>query len=164
MYLVHNVEQSVHTHTHLCIGILILRTYALYGLRRRILIYLALSWAVLSVTTGLVSIKLGQRADIPTSLIAASRLCPLVRTADPAASSFWASPLLLDTTVFILTIRKTRKYTQDRNSRNIIAAVSFVKAYLRDATMYYVAVLLMHILNCLTTILVSDGIKTLGGR
>ncbi|KAF8501275.1 hypothetical protein JB92DRAFT_2976714 [Gautieria morchelliformis] len=141
--------------------ITILRTYALYTLSKRILISLAALWVVATLLMALVLTGFGKRISSSASQIAATtKICLLGRRSTKRTAIFWAAQLVLDTTVFVLTVRKTAKYTQHRHSRNSITGL--INVYLRDGAVYYVGVCGIHLLNFLITFLASPGLKTLG--
>ncbi|KAF8482368.1 hypothetical protein JB92DRAFT_3034464 [Gautieria morchelliformis] len=123
--------------------ITILRTYALYTLNKRILLSLGALWVVTTVLMALVLTSFGLGAA------ATAEICLLGRTLSKLVSVFWAAQLVLDTTVFVLTVRKTSKYTRHRHPRNPVTAL--VNVYLRDGAVYYVGVFGIHLLNFLIT-------------
>ncbi|KAF8585736.1 hypothetical protein K439DRAFT_1632417 [Ramaria rubella] len=143
--------------------IMILRTFALYGLNKRLLAFLAFLWGVGIAFMVFTVLYLGVPLNLPPELIVASKLCLLGHQVTASSSVFWAGPLLLDTVIIVLTIRKTGMYRKEVRWEGAATSMAVVKIYLIDGILYYFVVCLAHLLNLLLTVFAPDGFKNIAG-
>ncbi|KAF8572556.1 hypothetical protein K439DRAFT_1270680, partial [Ramaria rubella] len=74
---------------------------------------------------------------------------------------FWASPLLGDTVIFVLTLMKTRQYSIMIRE---LTRTSMLRLLLRDGTLYYASVCIIHMVNLFLILMAPPDLKPIGGR
>jgi len=83
--------------------------------------------------------------------------CLIVPSRDiKIAGVYWATPLLGDTTIFFMTLRKSREYAMS------ISGTPLLEVFLRDGILYYIVILFTHMLNLLLFMLAPADIKPIG--
>ncbi|KAF9458942.1 hypothetical protein BDZ94DRAFT_1312843 [Collybia nuda] len=133
-----------------CELIMILRVYALYGRRRPILVLLMVLWT-LQIILSSISMKLGFPVPLPAGLVgciftARSKLFPAV----------WVTPLITDSTIFFLTMWRTRDYIKRSNN------TPTMRVFIRDGLLYFLVIFVANLMNTLTFFLAVDDLKAVG--
>ncbi|KAF8582574.1 hypothetical protein K439DRAFT_1635228, partial [Ramaria rubella] len=128
--------------------IMILRVFALYGAHVPILVFLGL-------------LLVGEALVLITPLFirnASDQPLPgcLGLSSSKTSSFYWASPVVQDTVMFLLTIKKSRQYTNSTNGTSI----TLLKVFLRDGFLYYVVLGMTHCLNSLLLFRAPEFLKT----
>ncbi|GJJ15633.1 hypothetical protein Clacol_009911 [Clathrus columnatus] len=104
--------------------------------------------------------RIGHRADAPDWVISLTRLCLVGRSFESLSSIYYVGLLIVDTTIFIMTLYKVRLIMRNRVKH--LSGRELVIRLLRDGAMYYVVVCLTHFVNFLLTLLGDDSYRTLG--
>ncbi|KAI0720946.1 hypothetical protein C8T65DRAFT_800688 [Cerioporus squamosus] len=132
--------------------ILILRTYALYGRSRRILVALSALGLVLVAGTLIAGTVKTKAVTANTSSQYTFVGCDLSLSAEQGFRSAigWIAMLCLDTTVFVLTVAKTIHMRHEIRQR-------LLQVLFRDGAMYYGILVVANIANILTFLAPNIG-------
>jgi len=161
--------------------IMAFRVYALYQARRLILVSLG---ALIVVETILMTVKLyyqfgnhiaiNTNSDLPHPLIVNCIFSPEFNSA--LTTFYWSIPILIDTIVFWLTLRKCRQFFtmihEEKKpplvlifwwSFSVITQeeVSLLKSLMLDGLLYYLAFIFIHALNLALILRAPVTIKTI---
>ncbi|KAF8588814.1 hypothetical protein K439DRAFT_560139 [Ramaria rubella] len=130
---------------------MVLRVYALYGAKRVILLCLLLLLLIETLTMISTMTFLNNYSKPPEN---APALCPYNVRFPKTEAIFWASPLLGDTVIFILTVTKTRQYSKGNGP------LPMLRLLFRDGTLYYSVVFLLHFINLLLIVQGPTQLRT----
>jgi len=134
--------------------ILILRTYALYGLSKRILLFLAAIFVGHVIIMILATME-AHRYDIPEGFVA----CTL--TAQGLTNVFfWAAPWIADTVIFFLTLWKTTSMRKSVGKLGVRMPLLTVLA--RDGLIYYSVIVGIDTVNLGIYLFTAQKIKPMG--
>ncbi|KAF9455369.1 hypothetical protein BDZ94DRAFT_1327603 [Collybia nuda] len=129
---------------------MILRTYALYGQSRFILIPLIALW-LLQLTLSSIAMHIGFALSLPPGFVG----CVLTGS-NMLSPALWVTPLITDSAIFLLTIWRTRNFIKEHKNTPTIYI------FLRDGVMYFFVIFLANLLNTLICFLAVDDLKSVG--
>lgn len=131
--------------------VLIIRTYALYQRNKSLLVFLSLLWCGQMAVMGS-TLRKPTRVMLPEGLVG----CIEGAHGDYAAA-FWLAPLAMDTIIFILTVTRTLKYIRQNKDQ-----VRLVHVMLRDGVLYFTAIFIANLGNCLIYYIAPYDLKVIG--
>ncbi|KAF8959372.1 hypothetical protein BDZ97DRAFT_1761410 [Flammula alnicola] len=130
--------------------IMILRVYALYNRSLSILIFLMVLWAT-QIAMSAVGLHQGFAVPLPPTLIGC-----ILTGSSPIFPSVWVTPLATDTSIFALTLWRTRQYLRDSG------VTPTMHIFIRDGFFYFLAIFVANLMNTLIYFLSPADLKAVG--
>ncbi|KAF9449493.1 hypothetical protein P691DRAFT_727899 [Macrolepiota fuliginosa MF-IS2] len=137
--------------------IMILRVYAIYDRSTRILVFLLMLWLA-QIVISFVGLRTGYVAPLPKGLTGC-----ILTGSDVLFPSVWIAPIITDSTIFLLTIYRTKHYLHHLLSPFMSeAAAKAIMILVRDGTMYFFLIMLSNLMNGLIFFLAPPDLKAIG--
>ncbi|XP_006460616.1 hypothetical protein AGABI2DRAFT_117555 [Agaricus bisporus var. bisporus H97] len=138
--------------------IMILRVVAIYGRSKKIFVFLLLIWTG-QIIISVVGLRTGFAVPLPPGIVG----CILTGNGT-LFPSLWIAPLIFDSSIFLLTIYRTKE-SIGQLFKSIIkggASDRAVTILLRDGLAYYFLIFLANLMNCLVYFTAEPDIKQVG--